>query len=335
MVDAKVTVRGTPDAPVAELQADGTSVAIQGRALGALAVRARYADGKTHADASIQAAAGGTVSVAGTLDAPFGIGARGGPLASAPVDAQLTARDLDLGVVAALAPAVVRTASGKLTADVKARGPLGRPKPRGTVLVKDGRLALGEFGDWSGIAVDAAVDEDAVELRTLSVRRGGGSFTASGSARGLAESTARVQWQAKADKLPIPYAGQDVANVDLRAEASGTYTAEKLDLQVKIASATVRLPSQSPRALQPIGARPDILVGKLPEKKHAAAARPEGPPEKPFMLVAHAVAPGPFIVKGENPKVSLELKADVTYELAGGEDYASGPIEVVLSLIHI
>jgi translocation and assembly module TamB len=39
-------------------------------------------------------------------------------------------------------------------------------------------------------------------------------------------------------------------------------------------------------------------------------------------------------VKGDQPKVDLELKADATYELVGGDDYATGDIEVVRGYVE-
>jgi translocation and assembly module TamB len=46
------------------------------------------------------------------------------------------------------------------------------------------------------------------------------------------------------------------------------------------------------------------------------------------------LVPGQLFVKGEDPRANVELKADVTYERAGAEEYASGEVEVVRGFVE-
>ena len=82
-----------------------------------------------------------------------------------------------------------------------------------------------------------------------------------------------------AESLGINRAGQELANLDLRADASGKYTADALRLEVRIPGGTLRLPSQTPRELQSLEQRPDIVVGRRAVRERrkgapGAAAKP-------------------------------------------------------------
>jgi translocation and assembly module TamB len=333
-VEAKLTATGTLAAPRAELAFEGRTLAIDGRPLGDLSGTAQHASARTTADVSIRATAGGAVRVTAALDAPLGLaGGATPPLARAPLTARLVTDGLDLGLLPALLPGTVRSAGGKLVADVRAAGPLGRPAPRGRVAVSGGQLAISELGEWTGIVIDLEVDDDALELRKLRALRGSGTLDAHGSIRGLAEERARVEAHAKMDRFSIARAGVEVANLDLSADATGTYAPGELRVDVKVPGGTVRLVNQ-PRELQSLEGRKDIVVGKQPERRPRRGIEGEGPALKPFLAVIHLVVPGQLFVKSKSPVADVELQADVTYELAGDDDYASGDVEVVRGTVE-
>jgi len=48
----------------------------------------------------------------------------------------------------------------------------------------------------------------------------------------------------------------------------------------------------------------------------------------------HVLVPRGFFLKGEDPRLDVELKADVTYEASGGEDYARGYIETIRGTVE-
>ncbi|ABS24392.1 translocation/assembly module TamB [Anaeromyxobacter sp. Fw109-5] len=334
-VEGRLSASGTLAAPVARVELAGSGVAVAGRPLGEVSVRAEHANARTRAQAAIRAVAGGVVELSGTLEAAFGVGVRGPPLREAPLDARLVARGLDLGVLAALLPGVVRSAAGPLTADVTAHGPLGRPRPRGKVTLTDGRLAVAEYGEWTAIALDAEVNDDTLELRTLSARRGHGTVRVWGAARALREQSSPVEAHVEARSLVIPRSGQELATIDVRGDATGTYAPDALRLEVKIPEGTLKLPRQTPRELQQLEQRPDIVVGKpKTDERRRRSGAGAGPGAKPFVLAVHAMAPGRLFVKSDDPPMNVELKADVTYELAGGNDYTSGEISVVRGFVE-
>ena len=343
VIEGRLSASGTLAAPVMQVDLDGSGITVDGRPLGDVTLRARHASARTEAQVAIRATAGGKVDVTGTLDAPLGVGARRPPLREAPLDARLVASALDLGVLPALLPGIVRAASGTITANVTAHGPLARPRPRGKVLLDGQRVAIAEYGEWTDVALDVQVNDDALELRRLTARRGRGKLEASGFVRNLAEPSSPAELHMTAESLGINRAGQELAKLDLRADASGTYTADALRVEVRIPGGTLRLPSQTPRELQSLEQRPDIVVGRreIRERRKGApgaAAKPGsaavGPPAKPFTLAVHVVAPGQLFVKGDSPRMNVELKADVSYELGGGSDYASGDVSVVRGFVE-
>jgi translocation and assembly module TamB len=337
-LDARVEAQGTPGRPVLRARLEGAGLAVEGRSLGALAVTAGYADGKGSAEGTLRPTSGGAISASGTLTASLGLG-RETDLGAAPLDGRMVADALDLGFIPAIAPGVVREAQGKLTGEVRTRGTLMRPRPSGHLEVEGARLAVAEYGEWTGIALDLQVDDDALELRRLEGRRGKGRFEGRGSVRGLAGAEAAVVATARFTSLTVARAGMDLATLDLAMSATGTLRPSTgLDLEVKIPGGNIGLPRRVPRTLQTLERRADIVVGKIRERRRPprVAPRPETSEGRtgPFRWSVRTVVPGKLVVKGDEPHANVELKADVTYELAGAEESATGDVEVVRGFVE-
>ncbi|HEY6006252.1 MAG TPA: translocation/assembly module TamB domain-containing protein [Anaeromyxobacter sp.] len=327
-----VGVTGTLRAPEVAISFAGEGVAVQARPLGNVRLEARYARARTSGEVVLAAAAGGSVKATFALGHDFGLGAPSAELRDAPAEITAVGEALDLGFLPAAAPGVVRSAGGKLSLDARASGPLARLAPRGSLQVKDGKLAISEWGDWTGIALEARVTENAVEVSRLEVHRGSGSLTASGSLRGLRSSDpATLEAHLASDGFTVARAGMDVARVDLRADATGTYDGTTLAVAVKVPRGIVRLPKRTPRALQALQTRGDIVVGRRVERKRRpASAGGEGrASERPFTLRAALTADRNLFVKSDDPRIDLELRANVTYERTGSDDYVEGSVEVI------
>jgi translocation and assembly module TamB len=327
-----VGVAGTLRAPEVAVSFAGEGVAVQARPLGNVRLDARYARARASGEVVLAAAAGGSLKATFTLAHDFGLGAQAAELRDAPAEITAVGEALDLGFLPAAAPGVVRSAGGTLSLDARAAGPLARLAPRGSLQVKDGRLAVSEWGDWTGIALEARMTEDAVEVSRLEVHRGSGLLSASGSLRGLRSSApAALEAHLSSDGFAVARAGMDVARVDLRADATGTYDGTTLAVAVKVPRGTVRLPKRQPRALQTLQARGDIVVGRRAERKRrpAAAGGAGQASDRPFTLRATLTADRNLFVKSDDPRIDLELRANVTYERTGSNDYAEGSIEVI------
>lgn len=329
-VEGRLTAEGTVAAPRLALDLDGKRLAVQGRSLGDLTARARWAGARADARLELTPQAGGTLEATLGVDLPLTIDVRAAQVRAAPAVLAVRARALALGFLPAVAPGVVREASGTLEADVNARGPLARLSPRGSLRVADGRVAVSEYGDWTNIELQATVTDDGVEIARLAARRGHGTIEGQGALRGLSRGQGRLEGKLTTRSLSIMRAGMDLATLDLQLSVTGGYRAGRLDVEVQGPRGTVRLPRRTPRSLQSLDRRGDIVVGRREPKRPApAGAALPGGEAPPLVVSVHAVVPGRLEVVSDNPRIRLELKADVTWELEGGEQYARGTVEVV------
>jgi translocation and assembly module TamB len=336
-LEGRVAATGTLRAPALRAELSGTGVEVKGRPLGDARVTASYAKGHGGGEVALRPPSGGTLRATLAVTADLGLGASGPPLAEAPAEATAVADDLDLGFLPAVAPGVIRSAGGRVVLDVRAAGPLRRLSPRGTLHVADGRVSVVELGEWTGVAIDAKVTDDAVELSRFDVRRGKGTLGLTASARGLRTDAASLAAHLTSSGFTIARAGQEIATLDLNVDATGTLSPSELVVEVKVPRGTVRLPKRVPRALQPLDGRKDIVVGRRIERKAPASPAPVpagAEAQKPFATRVHAVAPGKLFVKSDDPKIDVELRADVHYELEEGGQFASGSVEVVRGSIE-
>jgi translocation and assembly module TamB len=335
-LEGRVTLRGTLRAPELKADVSGAGVAVKGRPLGDVTAAARYARGKAEAELALRPPSGGALHATAAVTADLGLGARGPALADAPAQATVRADDLDLGFLPAVAPGVIRTAGGKLVIDLRASGPLRRMSPKGTLHLAGGRLAVVELGEWTDVVIDARVTDDAVELTRFDVRRGKGTLAFTAAVRGLRTDSAALTAHLAASAFTVSRAGMELATLDLDADAKGTLAPEELAVDVHVPRGTVRLPRRVPRTLQPLDGRKDIVVGRRPEPRAApkAAPGPGGAAPKAQVVRVHVAAPGKLFVKSDDPKIDVELRADVTYELEEGGEFARGAVEVVRGSIE-
>ncbi len=336
-VEGRLSVSGTPGAPQGTLDLSGARVAIQGRPLGEASLRASYSGERGSAVLRLRPSTGGELTASLAVKAALGLGAGGQRLGDAPVEATLSADTLDLGFLPAAVPGVVRTASGKVFADLRASGSLARLWPRGTLRVENAALAVTELGEWNGIGVAISVTADAVQLERLDVRRGKGRLSARGALRGLRSERAALEAHVEADAFTVTRAGMNLAKIDARVDATGSYAARRLAVEATIPRGVVRLPDRTPRTLQSLDRRSDIVVTTRDKRRRVPGPALAGPAaqatgvagSRPLAIELHAVAPKGLFVRSDDPKVDVELKADVTYRRTESGDYAEGSVEVV------
>lgn len=334
MVQATFHAEGTLARPEIALDASGRVVRVGGRPIGEVHVAARAAGQRATAEITLAPPAGGKLSASAAITAPLSVDLGGAALRDAPAEVRVRAEAVDLGFVPALLPSVVRSAAGKLEADVTATGPLAALAPRGTVRLVGGRVGLLDYGDWSGVALDGAITAEAVEVRSFEARRGEGKLSLQAALRGLDGPRAVLDGRLDAEKVTLTRAGEDLGTMTFGVKIGGGYQAHRLDVRLDVPRGLVRLADKLPRNLQPLASRSDIVVGPKPRPR----ARPEegaaAPGGSPFVLAVHLVAPGRLEVQRDVPRIRLELKADVTYERQGGGDYMTGSVEVVRGTVE-
>ena len=321
--------QGTLTAPVASLQIEGRELRLGDHPLGALMLKASYRSGAASLDGLLGAPGGGSLRLAARLRVTLHPGMTGSELAQAPAELRLSADQLDLGFLAAVAPDWIRSSAGKLVADLSASGPLSHLVPRGEVQLTGGALGLSELGEWSELELAASVSEDHLKVAKLSARHGSGTLQVTAEVSGLTEKVgpAQLQAQVRVKGLALTRSGQDLATVTGELDGSGQLSGRDLRAELQIPSAEVRLPARRPQPLQSLEERPDITIaraGRTPTSPQRAAS-----PRAPFHALVHVVAPRQFFVRSEEPRIDLELKADATAEWTGSELVATGSVQTV------
>jgi translocation and assembly module TamB len=332
-VRGRATVSGSLAAPRLELTLQGDALAVEGRPLGRLEAAARSAGARLEAQARLTVPTGGVLTADLLAQSGLGVAAlRDGALARAPASARLVADRVDLAVLPALLPGTVRSAAGLLGADVAAEGPLASMRPRGTLRVTGGKVAVSEMGEWEGIEVDASVTDDAVRLERLEVRRGrSGKLEARAQATGLSGSgAAPFEAHVRAEDLDLPRGGQVFATIDdLVADAKGTVDPQALRARIDVKEgARIVLPNQSPRELQSLSYRDDIVIG-APKKRRPRRAEGEAGEGSPYRFVLQVSAPRVEVDRFD-PRIDVDVAArDVELDFIEGRTYAAGEIDVL------
>jgi translocation and assembly module TamB len=278
----------------------------------------------------LEAASGGALEAEASLGIDPSPGAGGFAPLDAPASLRLRAEALDLGFIAALAPRRVRSASGRVAIDLAAEGPLRSLRPRGTVSLERGRVATVDHGEWTDGVVDLALADGGLSLRRLEVRRGRGRLEASLSVGppGAGGTPARIEGRAAASSLTLVRGAQEVATLDGALTVGGEVSAERLDAKVEVGRTLVRLPKQLPRDLQSLERRPDIVVGRARAGAEPADGGPAPAAPRALEARVQVVAPDGVEIRSESPRASVDLTADVTFELASGELFAEGSVDV-------
>ena len=333
MITGALTLSGTPAGLSGSLEVAVKEVALEGQPVGELSALAHLTGGLTTAELGIRPAAGGTLWAGGTLQAPLGLDTTADQLLAAPATLKVTSDGLDLGFVPVLARGVVRAASGRLDVALEGAGPLGTLIPRGRLKLTDGRLAISEYGDWTGLQLEASLTERALEVPRLEARRAGGRLTGDLSIRELGSGRAPVAGHVVFKEFAVARAGMVLGTLDFPLELTGTLTPELLDTTLSTTGGTFRLPDTSPRTLQTLERRADIVVG-VPKPPRKGGRSLAGPASKPFEARCRVLVPGRFFVKADRPRMNVELKTDSTWRWVDGELRAEGPVEVVKGTVE-
>ena len=332
VLSASLEAHGTLAAPEARLDAAARGVVVEGKPLGDLGVALRTGGGRATAALTLAASAGGTLAVDASLAARLGLDSTVAGLGQAELSAHATATGLELGALVPLLPGLLRAASGRITLDVAVDGRLEALRPRGSVEITDGRLAIAEYGDWTEVGLAVTVGERSVEVTRLSAHKGKGQVSGTFSAHDLGLATSHLTGQVTFKKLTLSRAGVDFATLDLPLTITGSWTAALLDATVTSPGGTVQLPKKTPRTLQSLEQRPDITVGR--PRPQRAALRPAVAVAAPLVARFKLVVPGKLFVKREAPRLNVELKTESTWTLTGGNLTAEGPDEVVRGTVE-
>jgi translocation and assembly module TamB len=327
-------LRGTLGQPLLEASA-GTALSANGQGLGRLESRGRYRGGKATLEATVLSSTGGSAALEGEVGLELGLGAllAGVDWAAAPLDARLRTKNLDLQALSLAAPA--REVRGTLTVSGEVKGTLGAPRPRGTLSLRDGQIAIPGFGTWRQVALDLSGTDRLLELAKLSARAGNGSLEAQASAeRASLEEPYQLEGHLEAHNLPLTVNDRLIAFLTGSTDRlSGQVQGRTLALDARLARTEVQLPEViGGRELQPLEGHPDVFVrtGSGPTARQlAAAAEPPSPREGGFLMRVHLLAPDNVSVLSSDLKVEAGADLLGTFvpghvELKGEADLRSG-----------
>lgn len=333
-LSAKLDAQGTLARPEARLDLKGTGMAVEGWPLGDLAALVRCEAPTCTAEVSFRSATGGTLWAGVTGAASLGLDTLPTSLGETPATLRVTSEKLDLGFVPALTHGLVRRASGTVSVDLTASGPVAGLRPRGDIKLEGGRLDLPGFGDWSQIALEASLRERAIEVARLDASLGAGRLSGRLSVNDIGTPLARLDGRLVFRQLTLLRGGMELATLDLPVELRGTLSHELLDTTVTVGAGTIRLPKKAPHARQSLEGRPEITEEGSPGPDRTRVRSNRAEPDVKSKqrrpdLRCHILVPGKLFLKGEKPALDLELRGDSTWQLAEGALTAQGSVEAV------
>jgi translocation and assembly module TamB len=181
----------------------------------------------------------------------------------------LLARNFRLAVLRPFVRDVVQRLDGKLDSDVRVDLADGVKKPtmRGQLTVKDGVFELPNVGEeFRQVRVHAAFQPNGVIVADdLYAKASSGSLHGNASVRlnGLSLETARADIEIpKREALPVSLEGQVLGEASGKFQGEVTRTATgELQVAVNVPKGGIRLPDQSPRALQALEPAERVRVG--------------------------------------------------------------------------
>ncbi|MBI5549768.1 MAG: translocation/assembly module TamB [Deltaproteobacteria bacterium] len=321
---ADVDLSGTLASPLVQWRASVADLKAGGRPLAAMEATGRYRDQVATAELSLKAQQGGEARAQGSIKADLGLLglAQSIQWPQVPLEATLEARELHVGMLNGLIPAV-RSLEGLLSAQASVTGTLGAPLPRGTLAVREGRVGLPGYGTYRDICLDLAATDLTIELSRLEARAGGaGSLRLSG--RGQRASVAepyQVALQASLNKVPLVVDDQLVAHVSGETERwTGTQQGQQLSTELLLKKLVIDLPQASGKELQSLQPNPEIVIvgGEQKKEKEEVRAEEQSPALRPsrgeggFALVLAARAPGNVWVQSSDVKIEVAADLQVT-----------------------
>lgn len=177
----RLRLRGTTASPLGDAHVEVPDLVVDGVRYGALVIDTEYASRRLRVVGTLDYPAAGRLEVAGTVPIDLGPTRPTAVPAAQAVSLRLRADSLDLRVLPALAPGIVRELDGRLTADVTLAGPLDRLVPAGVVELSAKRLVLRASGvPFRDLRARLRADTAGVELEHLALRGGDGRLEAHG-----------------------------------------------------------------------------------------------------------------------------------------------------------
>ena len=313
---ANAEVRGSLGAPSVKAQVALTSLQIVDKPVGELEASAEW-DGR-----KLMAKLTGNQPGGGSLQAQAELPLTTAGLGGGPASGHLLASAFDLSIFqpVLVETRTVRALGGILNADLSFGGTRAAPEPSGALSVTRGELALAGLGELQNINLALHVDPNSLVIDRLTADSGGGTLTAHLAATRSGKQELTVSGQLETKRFGIYVEDQLRAFLSSQSDVSGKviFPGPGADVTVSVRSASVQIPTLTPRDLAPTTLDSDIHILSW---RNADAKEPTND-ESPFAhkqpIYLRLSAPGPIDVTG--PGVQLTAKANLAVRIASGVD---------------
>jgi translocation and assembly module TamB len=288
---------------------------------------------------------------AGRVDATIGLnGPQGGRLkgrvkttlaAPEKLQASLSVRRLDLGVLAQLAPPV-KESGGKLDLDLTldARRGLKQADYRAKLRLKRGRFRIFGVPVLEQLELALALDPRQVKLSRLWIRSGDGELSAKATVGLDKLMPSRIALDAEAQDFPAPMGAREPGafsgKVRVRGGLATNKAARRLKATVTITDGVLKVPKLGGgKELHATGAPPDVVFVDEQARKEAAKQGDDkaGKQGAPLELQVAARA-SPLFVRGD--EMDLEVVTDVHAAVKpGAGPRLTGKVEISRGRIKV
>jgi translocation and assembly module TamB len=351
-LDADLKVDGSLQAPRLALLAGLQKAQLGKQVLGNAELALRYANARPDLLLKASTSNGGWMTIKGSapLDLSYPRVTKGLALATVPLTVDLHSQGLDLAGVSGLSEPV-RTVGGQLLADVKVRGTVTAPLVDGKVEWRDGRLALTGYGSYDRVHLQAHGDMNHVVLDDLSAHAPGNAqakITAEGTRQGKSfELASKLDLRS----FPIYSDGQPAGGVTLKGGASGTASAERIDVTTTLDEVRVALSPARPKRLQELKRPDDVVLLSDGEPIDAEQARklrtlqalfaaqrnptPRGARTRSLRLRAQVEAPRNIWVDGPDLHLELGLEPGFVVVSSNGQVRVFGTVDIKRGRVEV
>jgi autotransporter translocation and assembly factor TamB len=274
-LSGQATLAGTAASPRLDADFSATDVAVDKVAYGALTLGARYAERDAAVRVTLRHPKAGELLLDGHVPVDLAWAGERRRLDDAPLALTLSASELDLTLLATLAPDTVRRVSGRARVSLRITGPRSNPRAEGTIEVDAERIELVAAGvPYESVRVRLEARGSTLHVVEMSATSGKGTLTGAGDLA-IAASGATVALRLQfADFFAVRRQAFE-GDVSGELEIGGSLAAPDIRGTIQVVRALIR-PAALPASGLNLSPDPTITVVKA-----APAAEPPPPPPPP------------------------------------------------------
>ncbi len=276
VLSGRAALTGTAVSPRLEASFSATGVHVDTVEYGQLDFETRYAERDAVVRAALRHPEAGELLLDGHVPVDLAWAGERRRLDDAPLDLTLSASQLDLTLLATLAPETLRRSSGRASVSVRITGPRRGPRADGTIAIDAERIELVAAGvPYEHVRVRLEARGTSLHVAELSAVSGDGTLTGEGDIALAAAGTTAVALRLRLEDFFAVRRQALEAAVSGELEMGGALGAPDIRGRIQVVRAIVR-PAALPASGLNLDPDPTIKVVKAPP-----AAEPPPPPPPP------------------------------------------------------